>query len=698
MQEYVLLLNKPFILEYNDIAPTFYRCMYWFSCEFSYKDEHLSALYTNETRPHSTNLAINSNLDIHILYCDGGDYYEDILVFSDIAATPTEEILHIPPNDEAAATIPAVITPLIPVDFNWKMYLDLNPDIARVFSTKEDAIKHYLQSGIRETRRYKFQHVPDGFEWEIYLDLNPDVKSVIRDRIGALHHYERNGYKEKRGYKYSNIPDDFDWEFYLALNADVKQSYKTRIDAMKHYHYYGKKERRRYNLHHLPADFDCDTYVALNPDIPCRFLHTHSSVKLHYELYGRVAARKYKINRTNVPDDFNWKLYQEFNPSVVFKSELSAIIHYNTIGFYKQLRYKYDGIDSENKTEKGIYLKHPFLFHKYILDVASPSNKLRYERIRNGTQDNVLVTHLHCYNIDLFGNFYGDYIDSIFAISDVVVTYSIGTILPKYENLTLLQIENRGMDIGGKYNAVAYLKEIHHPYKHILFLHSKTDEHTRKMYWRPLIENLDQIQTMTTHSDYDNVGVWTPPLIYMGDYNHCLYTHHQADPTKLNPRWNPGNIWYMDDIDEFMGFQSNNKFFPEGNCFVAKRELAEALYSDLEMYNILNTMTSFDAVWVKAWYGDIQNRNVGTNIYEIYDFYMSNKEILHLHPNNTKLGHLGYRDNMIEHCYERIVFKMVEKMGYDVHIMPPIGLKEPSETHKQFNRLLNRYFKTKQLE
>ena len=586
----------------------------------------------------------------------------------------------------------------VPGDFDWKIYLNLNPDINSVITDRIRAIHHYDQYGYKENRRYKYIHIPPNFQWEIYLELNPDVKAIASDSNGALRHYERNGYKENRAYQYSNTPDDFDWEFYLALNADVKQSCRTRLDATKHYHNYGKREKRRYNLEHLPDDFDCDTYVALNPDIPCRFLHTDSSVKLHYELYGRVASRKYKIHRTNVPVDFNWKLYKELNPNLDLKSELNAVIHYNTIGYYKQLIYKYEDMEKNHQMEKNIYLNQPFLFHKYILNVASPNNELCYSIIKNGSTTNFLVTHLHCYNIDLFGDFYNEYIDSLLKISDVIVTYSIGTNIPEHTNITIIQINNQGMDIGGKYNAIAYLKYIQHPYKHILFLHSKTDEHTRKLYWRPLLENLDKIQNMTSDSENDHIGIWTPPLIYMGDYNHCLYTHHHADPTKINPRWNPGNIWYMNDFDEYMGFHSNNKFFPEGNCFVAKRELAEALYSDKDLYNLLNTMTSFDAVWIKAWYGDIQNRNVGTNIYEIYDFYTSNKEILNLHPNNTKLGHLGYRDNMIEHCYERIVFKMAQKLGYDVHIMPPIGLQEPSETHKQFNRLLNRYFKTKELE
>lgn len=589
---------------------------------------------------------------------------------------------------------------ILPDDFNWKTYLEINTDVARIFQTKDGAINHYLYYGIQEMRIYKFTHIPPDFDWEVYLELNPDIKAVIRDRINALHHYNRHGYTEKRTYKFSNIPDDFDWEFYLALNPDVRQAYPERVGALYHYHKYGYKEDRRYNLIHLPADFDCDTYVALNQDIPYRFLHAENSIKMHYEMYGRIAGRKYKISRTNVPDNFNWKIYMELNPTITLNTELDAIIHYNSIGFYKQLPYQFDSCIINGSTNRidADFIKYPFLFHKYLLNITHKDAPITYsiEQTTSILTRNSFATHLHCYDIDKFDMFYAYCIENLIECSDVIVTYSVGTKLPNDTRVTVLKIENKGMDIGAKYVVVRYLKDNNHPYTHILFLHSKTDEHTRKLYWTPLLANLQFIrESALTHPE---IGIYVPPLIYIGDYNHCLYTHHLAELHKIYPQWNPGNVWYMDDIDNYMGFNQHNKFFPEGNCFFANKHVAESLYSDVILYNILNTVDTFDAVWIKVWYGDIQNRRVGTNIYEIYDFYMTNRDIMNLHPNNIKMGHLGYRDNMIEHCYERTIFKMIETLGYDAYILPPIGTKTPSDAHTKFNVLLNRYFKTKQLE
>lgn len=43
----------------------------------------------------------------------------------------------------------------LPPDFNWKTYLDLNPDLRRHgITTYKDAVAHYRTHGRRENRRY----------------------------------------------------------------------------------------------------------------------------------------------------------------------------------------------------------------------------------------------------------------------------------------------------------------------------------------------------------------------------------------------------------------------------------------------------------------------------------------------------------------------------------------------------------------
>ena len=64
----------------------------------------------------------------------------------------------------------------------------------------------------------------------------------------------------------------------------------------------------------------------------------------------------------------------------------------------------------------------------------------------------------------------------------------------KNDNIVIIQCENRGMDIGGKYVCLNYLQKKEVYYDSILFLHSKTDDQLRKLYWEPLLNNLNEIQ------------------------------------------------------------------------------------------------------------------------------------------------------------------------------------------------------------
>ena len=56
----------------------------------------------------------------------------------------------------------------IPSDFHWKIYLQLNKDLNQK-ADKKEVIRHYLEHGIKEGRKYKKQ--PSSQEWDNYLDL-----------------------------------------------------------------------------------------------------------------------------------------------------------------------------------------------------------------------------------------------------------------------------------------------------------------------------------------------------------------------------------------------------------------------------------------------------------------------------------------------------------------------------------------------
>ena len=220
----------------------------------------------------------------------------------------------------------------------------------------------------------------------------------------------------------------------------------------------------------------------------------------------------------------------------------------------------------------------------------------------------------------------------------------------------------------------------------------------RKSYWEPLLFNMSQIvRIMQTDK---KMGIFVPPLIFMGDYANIIYKDHFIDPKNVTCKWNLGNSLYVNDLDRYFQYQQQNYLFPEGNCFVSNRSIAEMLYGDSTMYNLLNTPTSFDAVWVKSYYGGRMLKNVGHNIREIYRFFRSHRSRERVHGNNIAwgAGHKGHADNMIEHSYERMVFKAVQKLGYRVKIMPWINRSEYLATLEKFNYDVNVMLRNHELD
>jgi hypothetical protein len=90
---------------------------------------------------------------------------------------------------------------LIPDDFDWKMYLRLNPDLPHAGIDNERAVvRHYLQFGRFEItpRAYKIE-APEGFDWQRYLTLNPDLKEQgISEQDAAIEHYISYGIRQER--------------------------------------------------------------------------------------------------------------------------------------------------------------------------------------------------------------------------------------------------------------------------------------------------------------------------------------------------------------------------------------------------------------------------------------------------------------------------------------------------------------------
>jgi len=88
---------------------------------------------------------------------------------------------------------------VVPKDFNWKKYLQLNLDLNQNCNESE-ALHHYINYGINENRKYKV----DDFDWKVYLELNGDLNQNCNEE-DAMNHYLQYGFLEKRKYKHEKI-------------------------------------------------------------------------------------------------------------------------------------------------------------------------------------------------------------------------------------------------------------------------------------------------------------------------------------------------------------------------------------------------------------------------------------------------------------------------------------------------------------
>lgn len=90
---------------------------------------------------------------------------------------------------------------LIPKDFDWQMYLRLNPDLPHSgIDNERSVIRHYLEFGRFELtpRAYKVE-APDGFDWQRYLSLNADLldEGIVSEEA-AIEHYISFGIRQER--------------------------------------------------------------------------------------------------------------------------------------------------------------------------------------------------------------------------------------------------------------------------------------------------------------------------------------------------------------------------------------------------------------------------------------------------------------------------------------------------------------------
>ena len=299
--------------------------------------------------------------------------------------------------------------------------------------------------------------------------------------------------------------------------------------------------------------------------------------------------------------------------------------------------------------------RYQFLFHKY--HEIEPRSAIEYNVVRPlEKRSSTILAHLHSMELGDFDAVYGPYLETIRRYCDVVVTFSSDNRREKVpflggENDALLEIENRGMDVGAKFVAVDYLVRLGVPTDDtwVLFLHSKSDAMERHRFFEWFVRQLPFLAKAPLPTK--EVGGVFSPYLLAEQYNWRRNTRH------------------MRDLVTFWGLEDDYFIFPVGNCFLLSLEVASFLYSDPLLYYVLNTPRSLDVGWV----------------FEYYKLSGSPKDQLpvlshKIFANNLDLGagHAGHADSMVEHAFERVIFLVLRSLNkvdrFDLATTPVVKL------------------------
>ena len=85
---------------------------------------------------------------------------------------------------------------ILPIDFNWEIYLELNPDLKKILLKRKKIIQdHYLYSGIKQNRKYRFSDVYPYVNLIKYRKNNHALKRLTDIQLTI--HWINYGQKEK---------------------------------------------------------------------------------------------------------------------------------------------------------------------------------------------------------------------------------------------------------------------------------------------------------------------------------------------------------------------------------------------------------------------------------------------------------------------------------------------------------------------
>lgn len=249
----------------------------------------------------------------------------------------------------------------LPIDFNWKQYVLLNPDLEDSGITNEQyAIEHYIIYGIKEKRQYKLPNditIPNDFNSKIYKYLNPDIYHLTD--LQATQHFINHGMLENRKYLINfTFDSNFDPRLYKIYNPDLINL--TDLQAVQHYMHHGYTEGRTFytGISYDTLIKEKNNQTIESKDTNCVLLINHDASLTGapiflYDLYDYLVQNKYftKIIMVdpypnNVFPQYSDKLYhfndpqklieiiEKLDPVLIYSNSLNLYVRNLSIFYY----------------------------------------------------------------------------------------------------------------------------------------------------------------------------------------------------------------------------------------------------------------------------------------------------------------------------------------------------------------------------
>ena len=253
------------------------------------------------------------------------------------------------------------ITPDAPKDFDYRWYIENNPDLAKSrVRTLDDALKHWLTHGKREGRSYNAKmaqeiakktvpttpitkvvetpsqqvskvietpDVPTVVERSTLQQApisteTPEVLNFTESTKADISHSEVSAMIEsamvidisKVNAKYPLILEDLDVEFYVAYYSDLQtQRIFSESEVRNHWNTIGKKEGRYPNANYarsrgedkIPLEvLSWRWYINFYSDLPKNGVKTKNAAIEHWYTFGKREGRipnENLYNKSNIP-------------------------------------------------------------------------------------------------------------------------------------------------------------------------------------------------------------------------------------------------------------------------------------------------------------------------------------------------------------------------------------------------------------